>query len=93
MPTEGADSPRSICEIKLGEQLILRASSLTESPRSSRTRRSRGPPTSCSRRSALNVTSRAGRPSPSLSTSAAVALAPKMAFSVAASTVAEAGKR
>src|SRR5215813_3970361 len=43
MPTDGADSPRSICEIRLGEQLIRRASSRTESPRSSRTRRTRGP--------------------------------------------------
>src|SRR5262245_55704594 len=43
MPTDGADSPRSICEIRLGEQLIRRASSRTDSPRSSRTRRTRGP--------------------------------------------------
>src|SRR5262249_19511310 len=43
IPTEGADSPRSICEIRLGEQLIRRPSSLTDSPRSSRTLRSRGP--------------------------------------------------
>src|SRR5579875_1135717 len=43
MPTDGADRPRSICEIRLAEQPTRRASSRTDRPRSSRTWRSRGP--------------------------------------------------
>ena len=43
MPTEGTETPRSIWEMRLGEQLIRRASSRADRPRSSRTRRSRGP--------------------------------------------------
>src|SRR6266566_2454642 len=43
MPTDGADSPRSIWEIRLGEHWVRRASSRTDRPRCSRTCRSRGP--------------------------------------------------
>src|SRR5215469_16929948 len=43
MPTDGADSPRSIWEMRLGEHWMRRASSRADSPRCSRTCRSRGP--------------------------------------------------
>src|SRR5580658_7525699 len=42
-PTDGTETPRSICEIRLAEHPIRRASSRTDSCRSSRARRSRGP--------------------------------------------------
>jgi hypothetical protein len=42
-PTEGTEIPRSICDMRLAEHPIRRASSRTDNCRSSRARRSRGP--------------------------------------------------
>jgi hypothetical protein len=42
-PTDGTDTPRSICEIRLAEHPTRRASSRTDSWREARTSRSRGP--------------------------------------------------
>src|ERR1035437_3197547 len=69
MPTDGAEMPRSICEIRLGEQLMRRASSRADRPRFSRTRRSRGP--SSTPGSNAPATSAAPMATPSLPTAPA----------------------